>query len=105
MAPSPLKMLRIYGDSKDVHATRLELPVQVWEQGSQILTRRPESQKLSEMLAEAHAMEERVRGGGSCEVYKGWGEPFTSYMGACHPEVPAGLGARPLIHLNSRVGP
>ena len=66
MAPSPLKMLRIYGDSTDVHATRLELPVQVWEQGSQILTRRPESQKLSEMLAEAHAMEERVRGGGSC---------------------------------------
>ena len=66
MAPSPLKMLRIHGDSKDVHATRLELPIQVWEQGSQILTRRPESQKLSEMLAEAHAMEERVRVGGGC---------------------------------------
>ena len=29
MASSPLKMLRIHGDSKDVHATWLELPLQV----------------------------------------------------------------------------
>lgn len=54
-APSLLKMLRIHGDSKDVHVTGLELLLQVWEQGSRILTRRPESQKLSEMLAKAHA--------------------------------------------------
>lgn len=54
-APSLLKKLRSHGDSEDVQATRPELPLHVWVQGSGILAKGSENQKLGEILAKPHA--------------------------------------------------